>query len=855
MSKSIDFKALLPHIAAVVIMLLVNVAYFSPQLEGKKIQQHDIVQAKAMSQEVNAYEKEHGYRPLWSNTMFGGMPTYQFGMKTNHNLLSPASRFLRLWIGLPIGLFFAGMLAFYLFMQFMKVGPWTSLIASLAFGLNTNNMVLWGAGHTSKVHAIFYFALIFAGIVLLFRKRWLLGGALFALGLGLDIMANHVQMTYYLFLVLVPYFIVELVSAIKQNDIANYGKAIGIMVLAGLLAVGSSASRLWTTYEYAQDTMRGKPILEVAADKTVTSSSETDGLDWTYAMNWSGGLIDCIATYIPGAAGGSSTHTISPQSEIAKDFRKKGANVSSVPMYWGGQPSTAGPVYLGAIAWFLFILGMFVVKGTWKWGILASVIFAFLLSLGKYFSGFNEMIFNLLPLYNKFRSPFSIHGVTSFLIPAFGFYGLSRLFKTQNTGNDVKDLIKAVGVAGGLALILGFAGSALFGFEGDMDQRLAANGWNLDALYDDRVSMMRNSALTVLGLVLIAGGLLFAYLKGKISQTIVLVGIGILTVGDLWMVGKEYLGSDNWVTASKYDSNFNPRAVDKKIGSDTDPNYRVLDLTVGDPFQYALTSYHHKSLGGYHAAKLQRFEDIKIRHLQPEISRMSSILGAIRGNPTDSVLRAQFSKLPVMNMMNTKYFILGSPGTELDLRNPAAYGNAWFVNAIKEVPNANEEIAALSNTDLRNTAVVHQEFSNKLSKSYGTAGSINLSSYQPDKLTYSVNSSADGLAVFSEMWYGPKKGWKAYIDGQAVDHIRANYALRALEIPAGEHTVEFMFEPTSYHTGKLISMASSGLILALLAFLLFKAFQSGNLFPQIEEELAPVRVKKTKSKKSKKNKK
>ena len=356
MSRSLDFKKLLPHLLAVGIMLIVNVAYFAPQLEGKVIQQGDMVNARAMAQEINKVEEDTGVRPLWTNSMFGGMPAYQISMRTDHNLLNQVVKAVRLWIPNPIGIFFGGMICFYLFFLLMGVGNWTSTAGAIAFGLNTNNLVLWAAGHTSKVHAIIYFSLIFAGIILLFRKKWLIGGLIFALGLGMDILANHVQMSYYFFLVLVPYFLVELYEAVKRKEIADYGKAIGIMVLAGALAVGASASRLWTTYEYSRDTMRGKPILELDPNKQVTSSSETEGLEWNYAMSWSGNWIDCLGTFIPGAAGGSSAERIDQQSSIAKEARRLGARLEIAPLYWGGQPSTAGPVYIGAISWFLFIL-------------------------------------------------------------------------------------------------------------------------------------------------------------------------------------------------------------------------------------------------------------------------------------------------------------------------------------------------------------------------------------------------------------------------------------------------------------------------------------------------------------------
>lgn len=808
-------RQILPHLTAIGIFLVVAAMYFSPQLQGKVAEQSDVIQYKGMAQEVKAYYEETGERSLWTNSMFGGMPTYQINTVSAGNVLRQADYWFRLYIPRPIGRFLAAMIGFYILMICLNVNHWIAIIGGIAFAFTTNNFILFETGHITKLKAVSYFPLIAAGMLLAFRGKYIWGGLLFALGLGLNIYSNHVQMTYYLFLTFFIFGVAQLVATIQSKDWANFLKGTAAIVVGGLLAFGSAASNLWITYEYSRDTMRGEPILQSEGGET-QSSSETEGLDWDYAMQWSNNTLDVFASFIPGVVGGGSQEIVPRDAAIVKDLRSKGAQLPAsfrAPLYWGALPFTSGPIYFGAVTFFLFLMGVVLVKGPIKWWLALGTLLTFLLSMGKNLPAFNEFFFYYVPLYSKFRTPNSVLTITSFLMPALGFLALGQIVNGQYTKKEIWNAVLiAAGVAGAISLFFALLGPSFFDFNAIGDDRLAQAGYSLDAIREDRKSLMTGDAFRTLILTLLSGGLIWAYINEKLQVNYVLIGIGLLTIFDLWTVGRRYLDESNFVNERRYQANFEARPVDQQILQDKSLSYRVFDATVST-FQSSRASYHHKSLGGYHAAKLQRYQDIIERHLAQNNQR-------------------------VMDMLNTKYIIFPGQNREpMVQQNPNALGNAWFVDTIRSVNTANEEIDALTNFNPARETVIHQEFREYVDgMQLQRNGSIELTDYAPNRLTYTSNTSSDQLAIFSEIWYGPDKGWQAYIDGQPVDHFRANYILRAMKIPAGSHKIEFVFDPQTYKTGALISgISSTAIVLGLLGFIGFWGYENrASLFAKPE---------------------
>lgn len=808
-------KKALTHLGILLVLLGITAIYFQPQLQGKVPQQGDIMQYRGMSQEIREFEEATGETTLWTNSMFGGMPTYQINTVYAGNNLRYVDRVLRFGVAEPLGRFFIGMVGFYILMMCLGVNPLLGAVGALAFGLTTNNFILFEAGHMTKIKTINYLPLVAAGLLMAFRnKNYLWGGLLFALGMGLNVFSNHPQMTYYFAMTLLVFGVAQLIYSIRQNEIPHFLKAVGVLVVGGLLGLGSAASNLMVTYEYSRDTMRGEPILQAENTSTGESSSEVEGLAWDYAMQWSNGTIDLFASFIPGVAGGGSSEPVGADSNFRQALLSRGYQVPAemdAPLYWGDLPFTSGPAYFGAVVFFFFLLGAILVKGPAKWWLVIGTLLTFMLSMGENLEWFNRPVFEYFPLYNKFRTPNSILSVTAVLVPILGFMGLHHIITGKS---DEKTMLRALyiagGISGGIALFFWLIGPSMFDFSTATDAQYVQNyGISADVLPADRQALMRKDAFRTLVLILLSGGLLWAYLKNLLQQqNIILLGIGLLVVFDLWTVNKRYVNEENFVTPTNLEANFQPRPADQLILKDSDPHFRVLDLTQNDPFANSFTSYFHKSIGGYHAAKLQRYQDIIDRHLRQNNER-------------------------VLNMLNTKYFIVpgqnGQPSAQV---NMDALGNAWYVNNVQVVNSANEEIAALRDFNPEETAIIHQEFSEYLqgfNAQKDSTGTITLTSYEPNHLTYQSNAGSEQLAVFSEIWYGPDKGWQAFIDGEPAEHVRANYILRAMRVPAGQHTVEFIFDPQTYETGKALSLIFSSLIivglLGMVGFYGFKAYQ------------------------------
>ena len=805
------FQKILPHLAALAVFILVSAVYFSPQFSGKELRGGDVISYIGMSKELKDHQAATGEHTLWTNSMFGGMPTYQIRTITEGNQLNVLRPALRLYIPLPAGQFITAMLCFYLLMLVMGVNPWLAVIGAVGFGLTTNNLTLLEAGHESKLRALSYFPLIVAGIFLAFRGRYLWGGALFALGLGLDLLVNHVQMTYYLALTLLIYGVARLIHDIRRGELLHFGKAAAVLLLGAGLAVGSVANNILPTAQYAEDTMRGEPILAIEKEDNPLlneppSSSEVDGLEYQYAMQWSNSTRDLWSSFIPGFVGGGSSEPIDRDSAFGRALRNMGANLPetfAAPLYWGGLPFTSGPIYFGAVICFLFLFGAIVVRGPVKWWLVASVFFTLLLSLGQNFDPINRLLFDFVPLYNKFRTPNSVLTVTSFLIPILAVLGLRELVKAERSRTELtRGLYYSAGVTGGLALLMALIGPSFFDFfslqDGPTLTRMVGQPASsqpvqtlMAALKETRADYLTADSWRTFGFIALAAGIVFGYLRGWFKLPVLAAGLALLTLIDLWGVGRRYVSEEDF--QRKTEQIFTPTLADQRILQDEDPNFRVLSLTEST-YQSARTSYFHKSVGGYHAAKLQRYQDMIDRHLST-------------GNAG------------VINMLNTKYIISQGPdGQPIAQQNPDALGNAWFVEDIRLVPTANAEIDALTDIDPDSTVIVHEAFSDYVAGLDPTgAGSIALTGYAPNELRYRGNSPAEQLAVFSEIWYGPDKGWTATIDGQETDFIRVNYVLRGLRLPAGEHEIVFRFDPPIYRTGVTISLISS--LIVLLGFL------------------------------------
>ena len=798
-----NFKHLWPHLLAVVLFFLTVVVLFLPHFQGESLQQGDLVQYRGASREMSEFARETGERTNWTNAMFGGMPTYQIATVSEGNQLTLVNRVFRGFMGGPAGFVFCGMLTFYLMMILLGVNHWLALAGAVTTAIATNNIVLYEAGHVSKLGVIMYLPLVAAGVLLAFRGRYLLGGSVFALGMGLSILLNHPQMLYYFGLTLPFLGVAEFIRHYQQGTLVDFGKALGVLVVGLLIALGAGASNLLTTSEYLPQSMRGGAVLSTnAAGPAAGQANSAGGLDYDYAMQWSNGFKDLIATYAPLAAGGGSGQEIDRDTELGGAMTRVGFRLPATfpaPLYHGSLPFTEGPIYLGAVAWALFLFGLFTASTSARIWLGGGTLLIFLLSLGSNADGINRLLFDHLPLLNNFRTPNSALSIAAFLMVALGLLGTHRWLAlgvrdSAAAGRQLKFAGYTGAGLGVLVVLLGFTLNygtpqdaaqlaRLTGGQGDVTQLVGAlEATRADFYFDDAMRSLLFVGLTF--------GALYLLWKGSLSLTWAAVALGVVGVADFAGINGRYLSHDDFQPQRAVMNAVQPTAADQQILQDPDPNYRVLNLS--RPLtQDALTSYFHKSLGGYSAVKMRRYQDLIDGYLQPR-------------DPD------------VINMLNTKYFLI--PGENNELRaqaNPEAYGNAWLVRDVEVVQGPDAEFAALGTVeDLRNTAIVDESFVPALgARTYSGSGSIELTSYAPNRLEYRFSSDSDQLAVFSEIWYGPDLGWEVTIDGQPADLIRANYALRALPVPAGDHQILMTFAPSSYSLGRTISFICSVLIL------------------------------------------
>ena len=797
------FQKFYPHALSFLGFIFLALVYFSPVLEGKKLYQSDIIQYTAMAKEQNDFRAIENAEPYWTNSAFGGMPTYQLGAKYPHNYIKKIDEFIR-FLPRPADYLFLYFASFYILLLVLKVDPLKAFFGSLAFGFSTYLIVILGAGHNAKAHALGYMPLVIAGFLLVFRKRYIVGGLLTLFAFALELNANHFQMTYYFMFLLLFISVYYGYKLIKERDFSSLYKIIGTFAVALLLAIGANATGILATKEYTNFSTRGSGNLTFNPDGTKKEGTST--LDKEYITQYSYGIAESLNLIAPRLFGGSNAQALSKDSEMVAYLQTQPASetemiseakaqqyaAEGMPLYWGDQPGVSGPAYIGAIVFFLFVLALYFDTRKLKYVFLTGAIFSLVLSWGKNFSFLTDLFIDFMPLYDKFRAVSSIQVVLELCVPVLAIMGLQSFMTSDENAKKIDSLKKATATVLGLIVFL-FFGKSMFSFSGLGDAGIIQNYGQqfLDALKTDRKSLYSADLLRSFFFVIIAATTLWFFVKNKVSTTIAVLIIGFFMVTDLYFVDKEYVKNKDFVDASEVDSPYEETPVDQAILKDKS-NYRVFEVA-GD-MANARPSYFHKSIGGYSAVKPRKMQEL----FDYQIAK---------------------NNIQVLNMLNVKYIITQSEkGQDSIMLNSGINGNAWFVKELKTVPTPDDEMKALTKLDTKIAAVQCLEGQTKVTgiQKFVTdsLASIQLISSKPNDLVYQSKNKNDGLAVFSEMYY--KNGWNAYIDGKLNPHIKANYTLRALQIPSGNHKIEFKFEPQVVKTGSLISLFSFVLILILL---------------------------------------
>ena len=798
-----NFKKIIPHIVSLSLFVVVALMYFNPVLKGKKISQSDITQHIGMAKEVNDFRKATGEEPYWAESAFSGMPTYPIGTYFPNDYITSLDRLIR-FLPRPADYLFLYFFSFYILLLAFKVDWKIAIVGSLAFGFSTYLIIIFGAGHNSKAHAIAYMPLVLAGIIFIFKKRYLLGFIVTSIATALEIKANHPQMTYYLLFAILILCVVELIEAIKKNKIKQFITQSSIIIVAMLLAVGVNSSRLLATKEYADVSTRGKTALTINPDGT--KKEVTTGLSKEYITQFSYGKAETFNLFVPRYMGGGTVESLDRNSNtyqyVSSIAGSKQADgfTKQVYTYWGDQLIVEAPAYIGAVMLFLFFLGVFILKGKYKYWLVASSVFAILMSWGKNFQFLTDFFIDYIPLYNKFRAVSSFQVIAELCIPLLGFLAVREFFfsKTDKEQKQIalkKALYSSVGlIVIGLLYALSFST-----FDGIRDTSYSEYEGLLDAVKADRLSMLYSDSFRSILLIGVGFVVLWLFLKQQLKYPTSIIAFAVLILFDLVQVNLRYVNADDFKEARAIDKPFKASTADLQILKDKS-HYRVANFST-DPFQDGRTSYFHKSIGGYHAAKVGRYQDL----IEFQLSKQN---------------------MQVYNMLNVKYFIIpGDDGEEVAQQNPDANGNAWFVKNIKYVKTADQEIRALDSTLTKSTVVVNENNIHKkinFSTEVDSLAYIKLTEYSLNSLTYDTSSNKDEFAVFSEIYY--KHGWNAYLDGVKQPHTNVNYILRGMEIPKGEHIIKFKFEPSVIKTGSTISLISYALMLLipLSCFFYFK---------------------------------
>lgn len=807
------------HLAAIAIFLVLSVVYFAPAvMDGKSVRQGDMIKDAGMgASQMKKYAEtaEPGDFSAWQDAMFCGMP-YGVGFGNPEPQLPQFNLVERPLKGIgyfDAGMVFSGLVFFYLLMCILGVNWLLAIAGAIAFAFASYNLIIIEAGHIVKAYVIACMPVALAGMALLFRRNYLWGTVLFLLGVALSLTNGHVQITYYLVLLCLAIYLGYLVEKIRLKEHKELLKVTLIMAASVILAVLPNAKHMYANWDLGRHSTRG------ATELTTTSAEGekiSSGLDKDYAFDWSYQKMELLTLLIPNAYGGGSVGTLGQDSELYKELKAKGAQVGKdvqTYTYWGEKMFTSGPVYFGAFVCFLFVFGLFVVRSPYKWWLFGGALFLTFLSLGRYMDWFNDFMFHYLPLYNKFRTVEMALVIPGMVFPIIGIWGLKELLADKVDGHQFKrGMIGALGITGGLCLIVWLMPSLLLDFSSPMDARRQLPDWYQAALMMDRASLASADALRSLIYILLGAGLMFLYRKSKSRNTMAVVlsaGVAVLILVDLWTVDKRFLNEDDFVREKPHET-YVASVADTEILKDTDPSYRVLNLN--DPFQDTSTSYFHKSIGGYHAAKLRRYQELIEHRLSGEVQ---AVISSLQSAQSLDDLAGAFVGTPTLNMLNTRYVVY-NPG-QPPIRNPFAYGNAWFVSDIMIVENADAEIAALDEISPLRTAVVDKRFAGEVSGFTPVADStatITLTNYRPNRLTYASEANSDQLAVFSEIYYQP--GWRVTVDGEPASHFRADWTLRAMIVPAGKHEIVFEFYPETFVVAANVSAYSSFLILLLL---------------------------------------
>ncbi|MGB0879619.1 MAG: YfhO family protein [Polaribacter sp.] len=780
----------LPYGIGIIIFIIASLVYFHPVLKGEKISQSDITQFRGMSKEIVDYRTATHKEPYWTGAAFSGMPAYQLSAYYPNDFVRSIDDFFR-FLPRPADYTFLYFLSFFVLLLALKVDWKLAILGGLSFGFSTYLIIIFVPGHNAKAHAIAYMPLVLAGVLWVFQKRYLLGFLVTGLAMALEIYTNHPQMTYYLGFCLLILGIVEGIDAIKKKIVPIFLKQVAIIIVAVVLGIGANSPRLMAMKEYSDYSTRGNSELTINPDGSKKETAK--GLDKSYITQYSYAKLETFNLFIPRFMGGGTYEKLAESSNFYKLIEEKIDTKTAkeyskyVLTYWGKQPIIEAPAYIGAVVFFLFFLGIFMVKGRIKQWLVAATVFSILMSWGKNFELVTNFFIDYVPLYNKFRAVSSIQIIAELCVPILGILALHQFFSNKISSEEkIKALKKSIYLFGGI-IVAGFLfAHASSTFEGLRDSQYGELPGLIDAVVADRKAILLSDTLRSLFLVLISGGVLWFLLKNKLKQTQVILAFAVLILFDLISVNKKYVNADDFKPARKVEKPFMASQANKLILQDKS-QFRVGNFTT-DPMQDGSTSYFHNSIGGYHAAKMGRYQELFDYQI-------------VKNN------------MEILNMLNTKYFIVADKdGIEQVQKNPEANGNVWFVEKVNIVNSANEEIQELDSLNTKKTAIIDARFDlEKTNFDKDSTATIQLTNYNVTKLTYQSKTTKEQFAVFSEIYY--KDGWNAYIDEKLAPHFRVNYVLRGMVVPAGNHSIEFKFEPKIIQQGKLISLTSYGLLL------------------------------------------
>jgi hypothetical protein len=811
-------KKYLPHLLAIGFFLLIVFVVFQPLFQGKELKQTDIDNWKGMSKEILDFKEKTGEQTYWTNSMFGGMPAYQISAVYAANLVQYIDKVILLGLPSPANLVFLFLIGFYFLLLTLKVDQKLAVLGAVAFAFSSYFFIVIEAGHNSKVHAIGYMAPVVAGVLMTFRGRLWLGAAVTGLALALELNANHLQITYYLMLMLIFLGLSELYTAVREKRIPYFFKAFGLLVVMAVFAVGANITNLWATQEYSKSSTRGPS--ELTSDK----ENKTSGLNRDYITDWSYGVGESLTMLVPGFKGGASEPISKNHKDVLKEVDSNyRENIGGFGAYFGDQPFTNGPVYLGAIVVLLFVIGLFVVRGPVKWWILGATVLSLLLSWGRNFMGFTNFFLDNIPGYDKFRAVAMILVIAEFTVPLLAVLALNAMVTDKDFfARNAKRFYYAAGIVLGLTLLISVSPETLTDFYAQQEYDQVAASVKQQNLGQDvldnfmgnvsaaRQAIVKQDAQRTLLFLILAAALIWSFIRFRYDSRIFIFSLLFLVIADLGAVNARYLESGDFVRKSVNEEPFPITAADQALLQDTS-SYRVLNLSV-NTFNDASTSYRHQSIGGYHGAKMKRYQELIENCIVGEIA---TLRGAMQNSSSPDFMQTMTGQ-PVLNMMNAKYIVYSPEAPPFT--NFGSLGNAWFVPDYKLVANSDEEITAVKTFNPSALMLVDKRFQDQLNSYRFVADSTSTilqRSYQPNHLVYESNSSAERLAVFSEIYYD--KGWNAYVDGNPVSYFRTNYVLRGMRIPAGKHTIEFKFEPQVIAVGEKVALASSSVLLLLVA--------------------------------------